>query len=213
MTLEAGQYFGESSIGATESDVAPTRLANVVAVGACQLGRMMATDLLSRCGPLKDIIELEFNRKAIAPVSLLTDVLTPSELQAVLRRLIEVVVPSGHEIVRQGTTASNFYIIKAGSVDVLEDGQKVSTLGQGDSFGEQALLMAEPTDQTVVASTSTTVCHALAITHPGQHHPNPVNPSHPTNELPEHQLCLPSACSHPERRASEPVLLVCPLHS
>lgn len=40
----------------------------------------------------------------------------------------------------QGASGDRFYVIEAGSAEVLRDGETVTTLGAGDSFGEIALL-------------------------------------------------------------------------
>ncbi len=67
-------------------------------------------------------------------------------------------VKEGEDVVRQGEPGDYFYVIKAGSADVLRadgDGQviKVATLGPGASFGEEALLKAEPRNATVRMAT------------------------------------------------------------
>ena len=58
-------------------------------------------------------------------------------------------------VIRQGETGTNFYIIRAGSVDILQDENKINTLGPGSVFGERALLTAEPTVASVVTNMPT----------------------------------------------------------
>jgi NADH dehydrogenase FAD-containing subunit/uncharacterized membrane protein YphA (DoxX/SURF4 family) len=46
----------------------------------------------------------------------------------------------GDEVVRQGDEGETAYVITSGRVEVLQDGNKLGELGDGDSFGEIALL-------------------------------------------------------------------------
>jgi NADH dehydrogenase FAD-containing subunit/uncharacterized membrane protein YphA (DoxX/SURF4 family) len=46
----------------------------------------------------------------------------------------------GDEVIRQGDEGETAYVITSGRVEVLQDGNKLGELGEGDSFGEIALL-------------------------------------------------------------------------
>ena len=46
----------------------------------------------------------------------------------------------GDEVIRQGDEGETAYVITSGRVEVLQDGKKLGELGDGDSFGEIALL-------------------------------------------------------------------------
>ena len=61
---------------------------------------------------------------------------------------------AGEEIVRKGDVGQEMYFICRGNVDVLDGGGKVvKTMGEGDFFGELALLCDQPRSATVRAAT------------------------------------------------------------
>ena len=74
----------------------------------------------------------------------------------------------GSVIVRQGEEGDSFYVVASGTVDVeVEDGgtsEVVATLGEGDFFGEVALVKDEPRNATITATTPLVV-YALPRDH------------------------------------------------
>ena len=75
------------------------------------------------------------------------------ELALIARASDEVSVPAGKELVREGTTGHEFFLILSGEASVRRNGRKVVTLGSGQYFGELALLDRGPRTATVVAET------------------------------------------------------------
>ena len=74
-------------------------------------------------------------------------------LERLARNLIPIHVPDGSVVITQGEAGDRFYAIVEGTVDVLEGGRRVTTLGPGGSFGEIALIRDVPRTATVVATT------------------------------------------------------------
>jgi CRP-like cAMP-binding protein len=79
--------------------------------------------------------------------------LNKRELGLISRAAEVVKVKGGTEIVTEGTTGHEFYLVLTGEAAVRRNGRKINTLGPGRYFGELALLDRGPRSATVVADT------------------------------------------------------------
>ncbi|XP_055526727.1 cAMP-dependent protein kinase type I regulatory subunit isoform X1 [Wyeomyia smithii] len=59
----------------------------------------------------------------------------------------------GESIIQQGDEGDNFYVIDIGEVEVFVNNEQVTTIGEGGSFGELALIYGTPRAATVRAKT------------------------------------------------------------
>jgi MFS family permease len=72
-------------------------------------------------------------------------------LEQLSRDLVPVDFDADAEIVRQGDEGDLFYLVAQGSVDIVKDGQVITSTGEGGYFGEIALLRDVPRTATVTA--------------------------------------------------------------
>jgi CRP/FNR family cyclic AMP-dependent transcriptional regulator len=82
-------------------------------------------------------------------------------LELLADRTVEVDVPEGHVLVRQGDDGTGLFLIVSGAVRVVHDGATVARLGAGEIVGELAVIDRQPRLAQVVTD-EPTVCLALA---------------------------------------------------
>ena len=75
------------------------------------------------------------------------------DLERLARQLDRIPTPAGTEVIRQGDIGDRFYVVDAGEFEIVIDGERVRTQGEGDFFGEIALLQDMPRTATVRAVT------------------------------------------------------------
>jgi CRP-like cAMP-binding protein len=107
-----------------------------------------------------------YNRiKTLRPFALLE----PDKMYAVLSRMVEKTFAAGEDIICQGEKGDYYYIVKSGSVSVLQkkkgeqEPKQVAVLAEGDGFGEEALIRDDPRNATCRAI-GETVVYALVNT-------------------------------------------------
>ena len=82
-------------------------------------------------------------------------------MAAVAQAALEVEFPADRTIARQGEIGTGLFIVAAGAVRVVRDGEIIARLGPGEFFGELSVLDGGPRNASVIADGPTT-CLALA---------------------------------------------------
>jgi putative ABC transport system ATP-binding protein len=77
--------------------------------------------------------------------------LSPRTLSQVADKLALMQYDKGAEIIRQGDTGNEFFVIGDGEVDIEIDGKPATKLGSGEFFGEVSLMKKQPRNATVRA--------------------------------------------------------------
>ena len=74
----------------------------------------------------------------------------------------ETSVADGQILMKQGDYSTELIAIQEGSADVIQDGEKVASLKQGDVIGEMGLIEREPRNADVIA---TSPMRVIKLTH------------------------------------------------
>jgi CRP-like cAMP-binding protein len=83
------------------------------------------------------------------------------ELREIAAAAVEIVVPAGTPLTREGATGKELVVIVDGAADVIRRGRRINKVGSGDFVGEIAIVSGAPRTATVRTTTPT---HALVLT-------------------------------------------------
>jgi CRP-like cAMP-binding protein len=83
------------------------------------------------------------------------------ELEQIASVADEIDLAEGKELMREGTSGREFFVILDGTAEVTRGGEPINTLGPGDFFGEISLISHGPRTATVA---TTSPVRALVIT-------------------------------------------------
>jgi hypothetical protein len=79
--------------------------------------------------------------------------LPPPEIEGLARQMIELRLPRGAEVIREGDAGDRFFLVADGRVEVTKGGVSLAMMGPGEGFGEIALLRDVPRTASVTAAT------------------------------------------------------------
>lgn len=88
--------------------------------------------------------------------------LSPEEARRLATFATETSIAVGQILMKQGDYSTELIAIEEGTADVLRDGQKVASLGDGDLIGEMGLIERAPRNADVIA---TSPMRVMKLTH------------------------------------------------
>lgn len=77
--------------------------------------------------------------------------ISEDDLLSLAANIKELEFSAGEEIIKENEIGTSMYVIVNGEVDVISNGQKITTLGEKEVFGELAALDPEPRSATIKA--------------------------------------------------------------
>jgi CRP-like cAMP-binding protein len=80
--------------------------------------------------------------------------LSPAARRAVAPYAEQIELAAGTQLTREGEGGDLFFVIKSGTAKVMQDDREIQNLGEGDFFGEIALLETSERTASVIATTT-----------------------------------------------------------
>jgi CRP-like cAMP-binding protein len=80
--------------------------------------------------------------------------LSTGERRMLGRLVDELMAEQGETLMQQGEPGYEVLVIEQGTAEVIQDGERINTMGPGDFFGELAVLDAGPRTASVIATSS-----------------------------------------------------------
>ncbi len=163
--IGSGQGFGEMAL--LTCSVRSSSVRAMTDVTLYELSKADFEDIVLHESAFKDMLGKRvedysrYNRvKTLQPFALLE----PDKMYALLSRMRRQRFAAGKNIIVQGEKGDYYYIIESGRVAVLQkekgdqEAKQVAVLGEGDGFGEEALIRNDPRNATCRAIEDTTLC-------------------------------------------------------
>jgi len=147
-------YFGELALMKN----AP-RACNVTAKTDCKCLALNRADFLKMLGPLEDVMNANFCFGVFKNLKLFDGVSVDVIKNAAFKCKVVDYEP-GANIITQGESGDQFYVVSEGECAVIKDDTQVSGLDAGSHFGEQAL-MGNPARTATIRATTRVRCFVL----------------------------------------------------
>ena len=160
-TLKEGDFFGEFGFFSNARREASVRAKSPASM--LEIVKKDIADIIERHRRVAGVIFDFYKERVVDRLMALSPVFEPvttGDRKIILARLTSSKYESGATIVRQGDIGDTMYLIKEGKVrvwlnDALKGNIEVTTLGEGDFFGEIALATSRPRVANVTAITDT----------------------------------------------------------
>lgn len=173
--LEEGAFFGEMAL----LSQAPRSASVVVASDDTQvleIGAPLLRELSARYPSIARALKRFCRQRLLSNVMASAELFRPfsrGDRRELVKRFGARDAARGEVIVAEGTMSDGLYVVLSGAVEVRRQGRTVSTLGEGELFGEMSLLTRSPASATVIAARHTSLLRlpkedfeVLILSHP-----------------------------------------------
>lgn len=150
--LGSGEWFGEAGLVSSSPRNATVRAGMTRPVQLYTFDTEVFERLISPYVATLHGRQLVSRKRARIEEVPLFQALAPSDLDRLARVMREERSPKGTVLFRQGESAESFYVIAEGAVGVVKDGTPIARLGEGEFFGETALLFTEQRTATIATT-------------------------------------------------------------
>eukprot|EP00949_MAST-11_sp_MAST-11-sp1_P001031 g1031.t1 len=140
--ISSGKGFGELALmfnAQRAATIQATAMCTLWALGRMTFRRLLATTsssaMAERCAFLQKVPSLQ--------------TLSSHQISSIAGAMNTITFSKGDNIINEGERGDAFFVLKDGSCDALQAGQKVGSLVAGDFFGERALLTNEARNATI----------------------------------------------------------------
>ncbi len=165
-TLTAGDFFGEAALLNEGSRTASVRASEDVVL--FRLDRAEFQSLLDNNPEIRSYFEIYMRERSVVnflQLATFLGSLKPREVLDLLAQLHPRDFAADEKIIQQGDPGDEMYIIRSGEVKVVIESngseKLIRNLGEGDYFGERALILSEPRSASVIA-TEDSKCFTLS---------------------------------------------------
>jgi cGMP-dependent protein kinase len=146
LILGPGQYFGELALLKDEK-----RKRDVVARADTQCLILGRSDFNLLLGGLKLLMDRNVGLRVLQTVEIFKT-LSPGLRQELVESFRERIFKTGEMVIEENAVGDSFFVIREGKANVLKNGKTVSSLVEGQFFGEGSLLDGSPRSATITAA-------------------------------------------------------------